>query len=436
MDVLEPVVQPYAWGSRTAIAEIQGRPAPTPGPEAELWMGAHPSSPSGLVRRGHQTTLDQVIAADPAAELGPGCVARFGPRLSFLLKILAPEKALSIQVHPDRAQAEAGYLAENQRGVPLGDRARNYVDDWPKPELLCAVTRFEVLAGFRSTADMLGLLAALGTERLRPVAGALTTPGAVTEPAALTAPDAVTEPGAVTVPGAVTEPGATSSPGGDARLDALRALLTWPPGQRGELQEDVLAGCAKLAAGDGRYAAACDAVLRIAADHPGDPGVVAALLLNHEVLEPGDAVYMPAGGLHAYVKGVGIELLANSDNVLRAGLTSKHVDVPELLRLVDPAVAVPVISGRQVSPPTVMYDTPAPEFRLYRMSLDSGQTAPLPDAGPRIACCLDGAATLRTAAGRPVQLARGESCFVPASDGDVTAAGKAVLFVAASRCSG
>ncbi|MGH3159859.1 MAG: type I phosphomannose isomerase catalytic subunit, partial [Streptosporangiaceae bacterium] len=138
MDVLEPVVQPYAWGSRRAIAEIQGRPTPTPGPEAELWMGAHPKSPSWLVRGGHRTTLDQVIGADPAAELGQGCTAMFGPKLSFLLKILAPQKALSIQVHPDRAQAEAGYLAENERGIALGDRARNYVDDWPKPELLCA----------------------------------------------------------------------------------------------------------------------------------------------------------------------------------------------------------------------------------------------------------------------------------------------------------
>jgi mannose-6-phosphate isomerase len=400
VDVLEPVVQPYAWGSRTAIAEIQGRPAPTPGPEAELWMGAHPSAPSGLVRGGRETTLDQVIAADPAAELGPGCAARFGPRLSFLLKILAPEKALSIQVHPDRAQAEAGYLAENQRGVPLRDRTRNYVDDWPKPELLCAVTRFEVLAGFRGPTDTLTLLDALDARPLRPVADALNTPG-----------------------------------GGDARLDALEAILTWPPDQQRELHQAVLAGCARLAAGHGRYAAACDAVLRIAADHPGDPGVVAALLLNHAVLEPGEAVFMPAGGLHAYIKGVGVELLANSDNVLRAGLTPKHVDVPELLRLVDPSVAVPVIKARTLRAATAVYDTPAPEFRLYRMNL-TGAAAPLPDDGPRIACCLDGTGTLRDQDGASVKLGRGESCFVPASDGDVTVSGHAVLFVAASGCSG
>src|ERR1700688_455141 len=134
MYLLRPVIRPYAWGSRTAIAELQGRPFPTPQPEAELWMGAHPSAPSGVERPGGRTTLDAVIAADPVGELGAECVARFGGRLPFLLKVLAAEKALSIQVHPSREQAEAGFAAENARGLPPGDPARNYVDDWPKPE--------------------------------------------------------------------------------------------------------------------------------------------------------------------------------------------------------------------------------------------------------------------------------------------------------------
>src|SRR5215831_3123414 len=139
MELLRPVVRSYAWGSRHGIAELQGRPVPAAGPEAELWMGAHPSAPSGMAG----TTLDAVIAADPDRELGPACVARFGPRLPFLLKVLSAEAALSIQVHPSRAQAEAGFRAENarrrrrpdqRRGLPPGDPARNYVDDWPKPE--------------------------------------------------------------------------------------------------------------------------------------------------------------------------------------------------------------------------------------------------------------------------------------------------------------
>src|ERR1700678_4209619 len=153
MDVLRPVVRPYAWGSVDAIAELTGRPVPAPGPEAELWMGAHPGAPSGVDRDGidrdgidrdgidrdgidrddgRRTTLDQVIAADPDRELGRGCVARFGPRLPFLLKVLSAAQALSIQVHPSRAQAQVGFLAENERGLAPDDPARNYIDDWPK----------------------------------------------------------------------------------------------------------------------------------------------------------------------------------------------------------------------------------------------------------------------------------------------------------------
>ncbi|WP_300612890.1 mannose-6-phosphate isomerase, class I, partial [Trebonia sp.] len=173
MDLLEPVVQPYAWGSRTVIAELQGRPAPTVRPEAELWIGAHPSAPSVVDRAGHRTTLDAVIAADPGRELGAECARRFGGQLPFLLKVLAPEKALSIQVHPSREQAETGFRAENERGLPPGDKARNYVDDWPKPEILCALTRFEVLAGMRPAADAAALLRALAVPDLEPLAADL-----------------------------------------------------------------------------------------------------------------------------------------------------------------------------------------------------------------------------------------------------------------------
>src|SRR5277367_2528291 len=171
MELLQPVIRPYDWGSRHGIAELQGRPVPAPGPEAELWMGAHPSAPSGVA----QTTLDAVIAADPDRELGPACVARFGPRLPFLLKVLSADQALSIQLHPSRAQAEAGFRAENQHGLPAGDPARNYVDDWPKPELLCALTPFEVLAGLRAPADAAAFLRALATDQLKPLAAQLET---------------------------------------------------------------------------------------------------------------------------------------------------------------------------------------------------------------------------------------------------------------------
>jgi mannose-6-phosphate isomerase len=319
-------------------------------------------------------------------------VARFGPRLPFLLKVLSAERALSIQVHPSRAQAQTGFRAENARGLPLGDPARNYVDDWPKPELLCALTPFEVLAGLRPAADAARLLRALGVDHLQPLAAEL-----------------------------------DRAPG--ARAGVLGSILEWPESGRADLVGDVLAACARLASGDGPYAGACAAAVRAGADHPGDLGVVAMLLMRHTVLDPGQAVFMPAGGLHDYLRGTGIEVLANSDNVIRAGLTGKHIDVPELLKLLDPDVAVPVLAPRQVSDGIGVYETPAPEFRLYRLDL-SGERLVLPGTGPRILLCTKGRVVLRGQSGEEVALGRGESCFVSAADGAVTGAGPARAFLA------
>ena len=335
MDLLRPVIRPYPWGTRTAIAELQGRPVPAPGPEAELWMGAHPSAPSGV----GWTTLDEAIAVAPERALGADCAGRFGGRLPFLLKVLSAEKALSIQVHPSRAQAEAGYAAENARGLAAGDPARNYVDDWPKPELLYALTPFEVAVGLRTPADASALLRALEVDELEPLAAALA--------------DAVGE---------------------DALGAALASVLEWPEPR--PLVASVVAACQRLAASASPFAGACAAAVRIAADHPGDVGVLALLLMRHEVLQPGQAVFMPAGGLHAYLHGTGIELLANSDNVVRSGLTGKHIDVPELLRLLDPAVAVPVLSPRRLADGLATFDTPAEEFRLYLIDLPAPASAP------------------------------------------------------------
>ena len=406
VDLLDPVIQPYAWGSHTAIAQLQGRPAPTAVPEAELWMGAHPSAPSGVRRPGGRTTLDKVIAADPARELGAARAARFGGRLPFLLKVLAAEKALSIQVHPSREQAEAGYREETARGLAPGDKSRNYVDDWPKPEILCALTRFEVLAGMRTTADAAALLGALGVRELDRLAAGLAD--------------------------AARRGGRGGRGGEDAALTAaLGAILTWPAEGRAALVAAVTAGCERVAAGDGEYAAAAAATVRIAGDHPGDLGIVASLLLRHLVLRPGEAVFLPAGGPHSYLHGTGVELLANSDNVVRAGLTPKHIDVPELLRLVDPAAAVPVIEPRPDGAGVLAYDSPAPEFRLYRAEPGAADVTLPGGGGPRIVLCTEGAGLLRAGPG-PLRLARGESCYLSAAEEPVTASGPASLFIAAN----
>ena len=407
MDLLTPRIQPYPWGTVDAIAGLQGRPVPAPGPEAELWMGAHPSAPSALHRPpAPLVTLDALIAIDPERELGPQVMASFGGRLPFLLKVLSAARALSIQVHPSRVQAEAGYAAENARRLPPGDPGRNYVDNWPKPELLYALTPFEVAAGLRPPSDASALLQALEVDELKPLAAGLT----------------------------------------DMRA-ALASILEWP--DPGPLVASVVAACQRLAASDSPFADACAAAVRVAADHPGDIGVVALLLMRHEVLQPGQAVFMPAGGLHAYLHGTGIELLANSDNVVRSGLTGKHIDVPELLKLLDPSVAVPVLSPHPAGDGIATFDTPAPEFRLYLIDLPapppasalpapasaSALAAPasalaLPGAGPRILLCLDGACSLHAASGQELTLTRGGSCFIPFADGPVHATGHARLALA------
>jgi len=390
MDLLSAKVKPYSWGTRDAIADLQGRPVPAPGPEAELWMGAHPSAPSGVA----WTTLDEVIAAAPERVLGVECAARFGGRLPFLLKVLSAATALSIQVHPSRAQAEQGWAADNERGLAPGDPGRNYVDDWPKPELLYALTPFEVAAGLRTPDDAAALLRALAVADLEPLATGL-----------------------------------AEAAGPDVMTTALASVLRWPPDRRAALIADVVGACSRLAASGCRYAAACAAAVRVAADHPGDLGVVALLLMRHEVLQPGQAVFMPAGGLHAYLRGTGIELLANSDNVVRSGLTGKHIDVPELLKLVDPAVAVPILAPRVLPDGITWFDTPAPEFRLHVAEL-AGSPLALPGTGPRIVLCLDGACTLRAASAATLDLNRGESCFIPFADGPVAATGHARLILA------
>src|SRR6266702_1919412 len=437
MDLLSATVKPYPWGTRDAIADLQGRPVPAASPEAELWMGAHPSAPSGVA----WTTLDEVIAAAPERALGVECAARFGGRLPFLLKVLSAARALSIQVHPSRAQAEAGYADENTRRVPLGDPDRNYVDDWPKPELLYDLTPFEVAAGLRTPADASALLQALDVDELKPLAAGLTDLGA-----------------------------------------ALETVLRWR--EPAPLVAAVVAACQRLAEVGGPYDDACAAAVRVAADRPGDIGVVALLLMRHAVLQPGQAVFMPAGGLHAYLRGTGIELLANSDNVVRSGLTSKHIDVPELLKLLDPSASVPVLSPGALADGITWSDTPAPESRLSLPDLPgnsaalpavspqsalpgaasasplpaagpesalpgtgpesalpgtgpesalpgTGPVLALPGVGPRILLCLDGACVLRAASGETLGLNRGDSCFVSAADGLVHATGSARLVLAA-----
>ena len=313
--------------------------------------------------------------------------------------MLAAQKALSIQLHPDRAQAEAGFVAEEARGIPRDARERVYVDEWPKPEVLCALTPFEVLAGLRPALDAAQIVELLGVEALA---------------------------------GLVKE--LRGAPERASVAHALAELLAWPQEEREALVADVVASAARMAAEPGVFQAAYAAIGRVAQDHPGDIGLVCSLLMNHAVVQPGQALFMGAGGLHAYICGTGVELMANSDNVIRAGLTPKHIDIPELVRVLDPEVEVPILTAREIAGGVgenrvEQFDAPVPEFVLQRLTVVSEMH--VPGAGlPRILLCVEGQASVTADDGRTLELPRGGSCFLPATDLSVTLAGDASLFLA------
>ncbi|MCX5056649.1 MULTISPECIES: mannose-6-phosphate isomerase, class I [unclassified Streptomyces] len=374
MDRLDNTIRPYAWGSTAAIPTLLGV-EPSGEPQAEMWMGAHLGAPS----RTERGTLVEIVDADPEKELGPAAVAKFGPRLPFLLKILAAGGPLSLQVHPNLAQAKEGYEDEERRGIPVDAPHRNYKDANHKPELICALTEFDGLCGFRDPLQAADLLAGLGVDSLKPYVDLL-----------------------------------HAHPEDAALREVLTAVLTADPEEMRHTVAAAAAACTRLG---GRYAPYAD----IAHHYPGDPGVIAAMLLNHVRLQPGEALFLGAGIPHAYLSGLGVEIMANSDNVLRCGLTPKHVDVPELLRIVrfeagDPGVLRPEASTDDEE----VYETPIDEFRLSRYVLpEGGAPRDLTRATPQILLCTAGGVR---ADGH--ELGPGQSVFVPAGEkAEVSGAG-------------
>ena len=393
--------RPYAWGSRTAIAELLGW-APSGGPEAELWLGAHSGSPSRIVdpaATGGAVDLAAWIAADPGTTLGPYAHTA---RLPFLLKLLAASSPLSLQAHPTAEQARKGFRRENEAGVPLDAPHRNYRDEHPKPELIYALSeRFEALCGFRTPTEYRRLLAVL---RRRAAPGEPVAPlDALLELAA--SDDALPD---------VVE---WLSRGGDD-VDAVVELVA------------NLVGRPAAPAEDARFAAAFATAVDLAAEYPGDPGVVVSLLLNRVSLRRGEALYLPAGNIHAYLSGLGVELMAASDNVLRGGLTPKNVDVPELLNVLDfDPRAVPVLVPERPSPGLEVYRPTVPDFVLVRFA--GGAPATFPLHGPAIAICTRGSVALAGASSAS-PLDRGSAIYITPDEGEITFAGDGEVFVATS----
>lgn len=404
---LENVLRPYAWGSTTAIAQLLGRPA-AGGPEAELWIGAHPDSPSVALSYARSASggahaagsdddgrrpLDALISEDPVHHLGGESVAEFGPRLPFLLKVLAAERPLSLQVHPTLEQAREGFAREEAAGVNRAATERNYKDDNHKPEMIFALTPFEALCGFRPAAQSRAVFQHLvacfelaGLE-LPPLLPRLLEDLALPEePAALRAAFGRLIAGGEDV--------------ADATAAVAAALLSGAP--------------------TASYQAELGTVVELNAEYPGDPGVLISLLLNRISLAPGEAVYLPAGNVHAYLHGLGIEVMASSDNVLRGGLTPKFVDVPELLKTVAfEAVGVPTLDAETTLLGQELFRPPFREFQLQRIELRPGaDPVPLAQSGAAVILVVAGSVLLDSPKGE-LRLDRGASAFLPAAEAPV-----------------
>lgn len=384
--------QSYAWGSPSAIPELLGFPA-SGEPVAELWLGAHPSSPSRVATPAGEVGLDRLIAQDPEQALGADVVARFGPALPYLLKLIAADRPLSLQVHPHLERARSGYAEEEQSGVPVTARHRNFRDRNHKPELVYALTPFEALCGFRAPRRAAELLVDLGAPLSSELHAIL-----------------VADPSAQGIRSAFTR---------------LLDPATRPT--RTEVDEVVAASARRLASGSPSPRADRNVVL-LAEAYPGDPGVVTSLLLNPVLLQPGEAMFVPAGGVHAYLSGLAIEVMANSDNVLRAGLTTKHVDVDELLANVDYIAAPPIrIAPEIFHGETRVFFAPVDDFELSLTVVDGDAEHPLPGHGPRLLLCLEGEVVVSTTNDGTEKLCRGESVFVPAAEGSLHVSGKGTL---------
>ena len=377
---LQNQARDYAWGSKTLIADYFGIPA-TGYPMAEIWFGTHEGSPTKLADN-HTVSLREHI----------------GGELSFLLKILAAEQPLSIQAHPNLDQAKAGYERENAAGVPLSASHRNYKDANHKPEMIVALTEFEALCGFRNEPQIRNLLL-----------------------------DMVEAPDVSATFVAISQSWLDAfNAGGTAALVAsiLEPKFEGQPIELGGFNAEL----SQLADFSARFELAAT-LNRL---FPGDPGVVVALLMNHVRLEPGQALYLPAGNIHAYIAGLGVELMANSDNVLRGGLTSKHIDVPELLSVLnfEPS-PVPFVQPVELAHGLVEYPAAAADFRLYRASVSgSNLLAEIALPSAAIVLCAGGEVDLSNSRGEHELLRRGEAAYISADARHFTLSGSGDVFIA------
>lgn len=381
MKLLEGAIQNYAWGSVDSIPRLLGV-EPTGDPQAELWLGAHRLKPSRLP---HDDSDLLALVTEHPEVLGEKSREQFGDVLPFMLKILAAGQPLSLQAHPNRAEAEAGFAKENEEGIDLQASNRTYKDDWPKPEMALALTDFVTLSGFRPASQTAALFERLGIPGLDSVIGPLTQRG-----------------------------------GSAALAEVFLDALSLSEERRG-LVDQVVAACLPYRDEDSEMGRFARTALELDEHYPGDRGILAALLLNRVELKPGEATYLEPGNLHAHMRGTCVEIMANSDNVLRGGLTVKHIDVDGLLQVLTfTGEEKALVTPETPAPGLVHYPTDAPEFALWKIHVgrdtDSSEPTLLPATeGARILFVLDGFLACATA-DETQELVKGQAAFIPAGE--------------------
>ncbi|MGL9722237.1 mannose-6-phosphate isomerase [Sodalis sp. (in: enterobacteria)] len=384
MEKMINTLQHYAWGSKDALTRLYGITDPDGRPMAELWMGAHPKSSSRVLDpQGNEIALRTLITRDPQGMLGRAVAERFG-ELPFLFKVLCADEPLSIQVHPSLSAARAGFAKENQAGIALDALNRNYKDANHKPELVFALTPFQAMNGFRTLSSIVSLL--------QPVAGAHPTIAAF-----LAHPD-------------------------EQHLAQLFGDLLTMTGEQKSLALDIL-----TAALDHQHGEPWDTMRMIAEVYPDDSGLFSPLLLNVITLQPGQAMFLFAQTPHAYLKGVALEVMANSDNVLRAGLTPKYIDVPELMANVQ-FVAKPedtLLTVPEQHDGALVFPIPVDDFAFSLHALTPAPRTLAQDSAA-VLFCVDGQATM-DGSGRQCTLQPGESVFIAAKDSPITVSGSGRL---------
>jgi len=390
---MKNTIQEYAWGSHTAIADLLGLPVPSKQPQAELWMGAHPKAPSMVAVNADWHPLNQLIAESPDEFIGHSTAMRFGSRLPYLFKILASARPLSIQAHPNLEQAREGFDRENREGIALDAPNRNYRDDNHKPEILCAVTPFWALCGFRPIDEMLSLFSQLEITGLKAQIHDL-----------------------------------AAHPGPDGLHRCFESLMGLDTERKSRVTAQAVEKARRLVDQDPVF----QWITELNDAYPGDIGVLSPVLLNLIELQPGQAISLSAGELHTYLEGTGIELMANSDNVLRGGLTSKHMDVPELIKVLTYTPRrVSVLEPRQVRETEERYRTIADEFTLSRITLKPGGIHSSEEIrSTEILLCMAGKVTIVGDA-EDTSVSKGMSVLVQAAAAPYIIKGEGVLYKAA-----